>query len=250
MTKQRIIDIHTHILYGVDDGAKTPAESLAMAERAYEQGVRAIVATPHMYPERYTDRTAEIKEKAEELAALVGKRLKEKGYTEPMEFFTGQENGWCSSLPEMLAAGTALTLADSRFVLVEFDYGALYDVIFAAVRTLTDQGYVPVIAHVERIRSMYRPENLQEMISAGAWITMNYDTLTGSLLDPSVRTARRYVRDGAIAILTSDMHGTVHRPPEYRKTFDWLERHLPKEQIEDLTWNAPAAILDAGHRES
>ena len=241
---QRIIDIHAHILPGVDDGARTMEESLAMAKLAYGQGVRAIIATPHRRPEETADRTDEITEKAAALREEVRKWQQREDLAEPLVICTGQENAWNEDLPEQLLKGSALPLAGSRFALVEFANEAPYDVIFAAVRHLTDAGFTPVIAHMERCRNLYRPENIQEMIRAGAMLSMNYDTIAGPFFAPSVITARRYVREGAVAILASDMHRRDWRPPAYQKAMGWLARHLEREHLDEITYDFPRTIIE------
>ena len=239
----RIIDIHAHILPGLDDGARDMDESLAMAKLSYAEGVRAIVATPHRRPDETGSRSDEISERAAELIGRIRQWQQAEGLEERLAIYTGQENAWNEELPEQLINGKALTLAGSRYVLVEFAGAASYDVIFAAVRHLTDAGYVPVIAHMERYCNLYLPRNLQEIISAGAMLSMNYDTIAGPAFAPYVRTARGYVREGAVAILTSDMHQKDWRPPAYGKAMNWLTKHLPEEQVTEMTCGLPGAII-------
>lgn len=242
-SEHRIIDIHAHILPGVDDGARDMDESLAMAKMAYAEGVRAIIATPHRRPEETKDRSDEINERTAGLIGKIREWQQENDLKEPLSLYTGQENAWNEELPEQLLDGKALTLAGSRYVLVEFAGAAPYDVIFAAVRHLTDAGYIPVIAHMERCRNLYLPRNLQEIISAGAMLSMNYDTIAGPVFSPYVHAARNYVREGAVAVLTSDMHQKDWRPPAYRKAMNWLINHLPEEQVTELTYSFPKTIL-------
>lgn len=243
MELRNITDIHTHILYGVDDGPKEMTESVKMALKAYRAGVRTIVATPHMTPGEYDVSTAEIIEKAAILEEAVNERLTAEG-REKLTIHTGQEAYYCDDLPEMLLQKKALTIAGGRYALVEFDPAAPYENIFSAARHLTDAGFVPVIAHMERYRNLYDGEKISEMISVGALLSLNYASLTGSFLDPSVRMARKLVKDGAAALLASDMHGLSWRPPMYEEAFCWMEKHLEKEQIYSLACGFPKAVTE------
>ncbi len=91
-SEHRIIDIHAHILPGVDDGARDMDESLAMAKMAYAEGVRAIIATPHRRPEETKDRSGEISERTAGLIGKIREWQQENGLKEPLSLYTGQEN--------------------------------------------------------------------------------------------------------------------------------------------------------------
>ena len=136
-----IIDVHTHILPGIDDGARDWDESRRMLETAYSQGIRHIVATPHysrrgLRPEIY-ELSARLTEEAKKIAP---------------DFKTGlgQETYYHEGLVENLKQGQALTLEGTRCVLVEFDPQEAYHSLYQAVRKMTMARYIPVIAHVER----------------------------------------------------------------------------------------------------
>ena len=165
-----IIDVHTHILPGIDDGARDWDESRRMLETAYSQGIRHIVATPHysrrgLRPEIY-ELSARLTEEAKKIAP---------------DFKTGlgQETYYHEGLVENLKQGQALTLEGTRCVLVEFDPQEAYHSLYQAVRKMTMARYIPVIAHVERYFCLREGKNLEELVQCGCRLQMNYSSLDG-----------------------------------------------------------------------
>ena len=114
-TGKRIIDIHSHILPGVDDGAKTLEEALGTLMEAQRQGIEKIIVTPHYHPGRYIVTPAQIREKLALLSAECRKR------NICVELYPGQECFYHSGMSDALLNGKALTMAGSRYVLVEFE---------------------------------------------------------------------------------------------------------------------------------
>ena len=136
-----LIDIHAHILPGVDDGSRGMEESETMLSMAYRQGIRRIIATPHYSRRRGSGGLAELADRLNARAqAIYG----------DFEILPGHETYYYEGLAEALKSGQALTLAGSRYVLVEFDPGVSYRQLYQGVRKLIMARYVPVLAHVER----------------------------------------------------------------------------------------------------
>ena len=217
---EKKIDIHAHILPGVDDGSESWEESLAMARLAYEQGFRCIIATPHHSRRRGT-------EGLRELAAQLQRQVEE--ILPDMTILLGEELFYYEGLAADLRAGKALTLASSRYALVEFDVEAPFQSIYQAVRKLSLARFIPVIAHVERYFCLREQENLGELMKCDCRLQMNYDSLQGSfLLDRDVRWCRRQVEEGRIHFLGTDMHGIHHRKPDISGSMVWLKKHMKK----------------------
>ena len=135
------VDIHAHILPGVDDGASDWEETNEMLRRAYEQGITHIIATPHYVSGQDTHSLREMVKKLRETAFSI---------SENMMVDLGQEVQYFEELPSFLEQGKVLTLSGSRYVLVEFLPGDGYMRLFRAVRSLVQSSYLPVIAHAER----------------------------------------------------------------------------------------------------
>ena len=143
-----VVDIHTHVLPGIDDGAEKMALSYRMLRRSYKQGVRKVIATPHYVAYHWRTKPQQIQELMEKLAARVQKAMPD------LELYRGQEIQYFEGMVEMLREGKLLTLAGSRYVLTEFLPTSSWSQIEGAVRELTMAGYLPVLAHIERYQCL------------------------------------------------------------------------------------------------
>ncbi len=231
--KRRIIDVHAHVLPGIDDGARDMRESMKLLMMAASQGITGVIATPH-YSRRKT--THGLDQLAQELQNKIRKFYP--------DFFVrvGQETYYHDELISRLQAGTAFTLAESRYVLVEFDPSVSYEHLFQGIRRLAAAGYLPILAHVERYACL-RQKGVQELVSCECRLQMNYTSLAGSWLSSDVRWCRRQVEDGMIHLLGTDMHRLDYRPPQLEGALKWLENHISPEQMERLTYQNPVHII-------
>lgn len=221
-----IVDIHVHILPGVDDGAADWDEARWMLQCAYEQGIRSLIATPH-----YSRR-----QEVERLRQLAGRLDDEAKRIDPdFQIYLGQEILYFDSLVERLKEGHALTMAGSRHVLVEFMPEVPYKKLYQAVRTVLMAGYYPIIAHVERYRALREEGQMEELAETGCRMQMNYRSLQGGIFDQNARWCRRQVQAGRIAFLGTDAHHRDHRTPEIAKSLQWLESHVGEEELGYMT---------------
>ena len=217
-------------------GAKDMEEAKELLRMAISQGVTGVVATPH-------DSRRGVSQRLERLAEGLEREIQK----EYPDFFVrlGQETCYHEELTARLQKKEALTLAGSRYVLVEFPETVGYNSLFQGIRKLLGVGYQPVLAHIERYGCL-RQAGLEELASIGCFFQMNYDSLSGMWIQPDVRWCRRQVKEGKIHILATDMHRPQYRPPSVRKAFRWLEKHLSREQIERMTYVNPLRIVEDG----
>jgi len=202
-----VIDLHCHILPGLDDGPVTMDESLAMARMAAADGVRVIVATPHV------DR--EFQEPHPDLVRKLVASLNQTIQAEqlPLRVLPGGEAPAEPELLEALQDGRVLTVGDrGRHVLVELPSNVPATYAPELFFRLQLAGYTPVIAHVERA-AIFRvePKMLAEFRDRGYQLQMNVEALRRGF--GTGRYARRLLRDGLVTILASDGHGAVRRKP-------------------------------------
>ena len=153
-----MIDIHSHILPGVDDGASSMKESLHMLSMARRQGITDVFATSH-YSKAFPNRDPEkLRRLRDELMSRANRPVKGPDgkikRRQPIRIWTGQEIFYSNSVIRLLEEGKLLTLADSNYVLVEFMPSVPYSEICTAVRNLSRAGYAPVVAHAERYRCL------------------------------------------------------------------------------------------------
>ncbi len=234
MNERKIIDVHAHIVPEVDDGARSIKESCRLLSLAAGQGIREVIATPHSFRGK----------RVEELKAVTEQIQKEMRYLYPdFTLHLGQENFYREELPARLREGKALTMTDSRYVLVEFDPEVTYDALYRGIHTLSSIGYLPVLAHVERYRCMRREERMEELTDKGCFLQMNYKSLQGRWYNKNVRWCRRQVTEGRIHLLGTDMHRTDFRPPVITEALGWLESHVDGEQLDAMTRKNPLKLI-------
>lgn len=232
-----IIDIHAHILPGVDDGAADWEEARWMLQCAYEQGIRTVIATPH-----YSHR-----QEVGKLRELAGRLETEAKKIAPdYHIYMGQEILYFDSMVERLQEGQALTLAGSRYVLVEFMPEVPYQKLYQAIRKIRMSGYRPVIAHVERYGALREEGRLEELAEAGCRMQMNYRSLQGGIFDKNARWCRKQVQEGRIDVLGTDAHHRDYRTPEIKKSLEWLEAYTDGETLAAMTRGNARRILEAG----
>lgn len=235
----KFIDIHTHILPGIDDGAGSLDEALRMAGIAYEEGIRLIVATPHygiMNPgfsrlkaEEIFQRTrAEIKSKYPEMGLAIGNEL----------FYTGP------SVIDSLAKGTALTLADTDYVLTEFSPVDPLRKIQSGIRDLALSGFRPILAHAERYEALYKDLGaVEDLINAGAVIQINSRSLTRGRLDKRTGWVKQLIKENMVHLIASDCHNDTTRPPIMAEAADKLRKWTDEETFMRITADNPRRIL-------
>lgn len=239
MRVEDIIDIHSHILPGIDDGASSTEAALHMLREARRQGIREVIATPH-YSRRFQNNCPE---RIRELCGELQKMSREKRLE--IRIHSGQEILYSEDVPGMIAQGELLTMADSHYVLIEFYPGASYLEILRAVRTLVMEGFSPILAHVERYRALRDEERLEELTGQGAYMQMNFSSVSGSWMNETVRWCRKMLREQYIHFMGTDMHNTTSRKPETEETVRWMQKKLGQRYIRDLLrGNAGKVIRD------
>lgn len=230
-----LFDIHAHLLPRVDDGSRSVEETCELIRKAKQFGFRSFFVTPHYSRRRGTEGLLEAFE-------MIKKEIKKQ---EPeVELYLGQETFYHESLAERLKDGMAFTLANSQYVLVEFDPSVSYQALGRAARKLTASGYIPIIAHVERYHCLREKGRLNELIRGGCLLQMNYDSLQGHWFSSETRWCRKQVKEKKIHFLGTDMHRTDFRPPEISKALKWLESELSSDRFAKITAGNARKVLN------
>lgn len=232
------IDIHTHVLPGVDHGAENWDISLKMLAKSARCGIKAVIATPHYLPWKKSVTPELICERCREAE----KRLqKEYGYT--MDIYPGNEIYYGTDTVELLKAGKVLSLGKSCYVLIEFSEDVAYQTICAAVRNLQFYGYNPIIAHVERYQCLKQTNKLKELKNMGALAQVNIGSFQGGLFDERSNRVKRWLRDEWIDFVASDMHDMEKRQPMAAGQLMWLQKKLSLEYQDKLLYGNAQRIL-------
>lgn len=236
----RVYDIHCHILPGLDDGSPTPQKTMRMASMAAKNGTSQIICTPHCSTNdpNLGDRLQEILECTEEMNALLSDA------EIPVTLLPGMELLCNGSLQRLLANGIFLTLAQSRYMLLEFPFNTRYSFINEAAQEVSDSGLRPVIAHPERYDCVQRdPERVAQWLSWGWLIQVNRGSLTGSLGLSAQRTSQWLMYRRMAHFCASDGHGTNHRMPELLSGYNWIARHCSEDYALLVTETNPRRLI-------
>lgn len=233
--KRRIMDIHAHILPGVDDGSRSMEESCHMLHMAAGQGIYRVIATPHRI---HKGQMFQLREQLKEMEKII------RGDFPDFALYLGQENFYHEDLLRQLSCGEALTMADSRYVLVEFSPGVSYRELYRAVRQLLNAAYWPILAHMERYACLREEKNLDDLQEGGCLLQMNYSGLSGQWFHLETRWRRKQVLSGRIDFLGTDMHRLDYRPPEIKGAVKWLENHAGEELMQKIMLENPLCILN------
>lgn len=231
-----MVDIHCHLLYGVDDGAKTIEESIAMLKEAQSQGIEAIVLTPHYRHGMF----AYPNEIIEEHYMLLKPHAEELG----IALVLGTEYHVNSRIVESMESGRCRTLGGSRYVLTEYSHDSEFGYIYQMTQELILHGYIPVVAHVERyacmVESLERAEQLREL---GGWIQMNADAVLGQEGMAAKKFCKKMLREELVDVIASDSHGIRQRVCHLGKCFELLKKKYGSEYAQELLCDNPAKII-------
>ena len=233
------IDIHSHILPGVDDGAKDEKQSLEMLKLAAADGITDIIATPHFHYRRGHAARTQIREAAQKCQQMI----EEAGLK--IKIHTGNELYYTHELLETVKAGEALTLAGSDYVLLEFSPEAERRRIHNAVYQFLSEGYYPVIAHMERYQAFQKHIDFaMEISDMGACYQINAGSILGAAGWSTKRFAKTMLKGGMIHFVATDAHDTVVRPPQFGKAVSWMEKRLGEEEALQYVSGNPQMILE------
>jgi protein-tyrosine phosphatase len=233
-----MIDLHSHILPGIDDGAKSLAESLEMARLAVADGIRVMACTPHIYPGLYPNQKQSIFAARDALQAA----LDEAGV--PLQLTTGADVHLVPGVLEGLRAGSIPSLGETRYVLLEPSHHVAPPHFAESVFQLVVAGYVPVITHPERLRWVADHfQTLVDLTRQGAWLQVTGNSLTGVFGPGPKYWAERFLGEGLAHLVASDAHSAGRRAPVLSAARDIAERLLGPEEAQQLVQGRPAALL-------
>ena len=232
-----MIDIHCHILPGLDDGAFSLDDSLLMARFAYESGTRGIVCTPHSGP--YPS------DELIETFHLLKRAVKQ--YNIPIQLFLGQEayltENYAMQIRD-IEKGYPLTINKTPYVLVEFIPTAHSRVLRDAVDSLCASGFIPIIAHPERYNAVMEDVSLAERLKAGgALLQINKGSLKGAF-GPSAKRASSYLLyNRAADFVASDAHSPYERTPKLRNVHAFISEQYSIDYADYLMLENPGKVL-------
>lgn len=239
MKRDRMIDIHMHLIYGVDDGAYDLGMTQMMLFLAKEQGIYKIFATPHSYA--FDDDKENVKNRFQELIEEMGEEYRD-AICLGCEVLCEQQN--MEKVIDALNNGKYPTMKGTKYVLVEFLPWANADSIKFCIETLRKADYKPIVAHVERYQSLKEEIQLiNDLKNMESLIQLNVYSLEDSE-EVSVREwSRRLVKEKKVDFLGTDAHRTYQRPPSVRYGLKWLYNNTEQEYAEAIAWKNAEELL-------
>ena len=235
-----MIDLHNHLLPGIDDGAKKVEETLEFLRLARRDGITAVTATPHMKPGVYDnsrelilDRVAMVREAARGDEA------------EGVDLLPGAEVYFTADVVQRARAGKLMTVGDrGRYVLLELPYQQVPMGVDDTIFQLKLLGLTPIMAHPERVAYYLEDfERVAASVRLGALTQVTGNSIAGRFGSKAKDFSRRMLERGLIHVLASDSHDVLYRPPTLSEARQTTARLAGEEVARRLLEDNPAAIL-------
>ena len=219
-----MIDIHSHIIFDVDDGPKTLEDSRRMLEESYRQGVRTIISTSHR-------RKGMFETPEEKIAA---------NFKQDLTVLYGAEIYYTSAILQKLEEGTFPSLGGTKYVLIEFSMNTPYKDIHSALGNVIRLGMTPVVAHIERYHCLENDEDrVSELINMGCYMQVN----SSNVLKPKLfgdrykfmkKRVQFFLERDLVHFVASDMHNLDDRPSYMQKAYQIVAKNYGAARAEEL----------------
>lgn len=238
-----MIDIHSHIVFDVDDGPKTIEDSRALLEESYRQGVRTIISTSHRRKGMFETPEAKIEENFKQVQELA------KEIADDLTILYGAEIYYTSDILDKLEQGEIPRLADSQYALIEFSMITPYKEIHTALSNVLRLGVTPVVAHIERYHCLENDEKkVRDLINMGCYTQIN----SSSVLKPKLfgdtykfmkKRAQFFLEKDLVHFVASDMHNLDPRPPYMQEAYQIISKKYGESHAEQLFRNNQELLL-------
>ncbi len=232
------IDIHCHILPGVDDGSPDMATSLEMLRIADKNGITHLILTPHHKPMHHNvspQHNVAYRKELQEAAKEAGIKAK---------LFSGNEIYYSDETMEELLEGKICSLAGSDYVLVEFHPTNPYKAIQNAVSRVQAAGFIPIIAHVERYSDIVsHPSRVKDLIEMGSFIQVNASSIMGKYGFGISHFTKKLLKEELVHFVASDAHDTGRRAPNLLDCRNYVERKYGEDYGKKLFFTNPANVI-------
>ena len=230
-----MIDFHSHILPGIDDGAQDIKQSITILEEAKNAGFSKIILTPHYIEQYYEYDENKRKQLVKELEQ----------YTKEVKLYLGNEIYITNNIAELIKDKKASSISGTKYVLFEFPLTEIKplndkEVIYR----LIENGYVPIIAHPERYPFIQKnPDYLFELSDMGALFQANFGSIIGMYGSKSKKTLKTLLKNDLISFFGTDTHRPGHVYPKMPQILRKLKKLLSDEDLERLTNINPQKVL-------
>jgi protein-tyrosine phosphatase len=233
-----MIDIHSHILPGIDDGAKTIEDSIEMAREAVREGIDTIIATPHHKNGKYNNAKSDILP----LVDRLNTRLKEEQID--LVVLPGQESRIFGEILEDYQKGEILPLnGTSSYLFIEFPSSSVPRYADRLLYDIQVQGLTPIIVHPERNAELIeRPDKLYKLVKNGAATQLTASSLVGYFGKKIQKFSEQIIEANLTHFVASDAHNTTNRTFKMQEAINYIEKKYGMDMVYYLTENAELLV--------
>jgi protein-tyrosine phosphatase len=236
-----MIDLHCHLLHGIDDGPDTLEESLELCRIAVDDGVLHAIVTPHIHPGRWENNQASINAGCTALQQALDQ------HEIPLQLGYAAEVRLTECIPDQVARAEIPFYGDVdgyQIMLLEFPHGHIIPGSENLAGWLMDNGIRPLIAHPERNKQIMKDSSqLQPYLDLGCWLQVTAGSVTGHFGRNSQYIAHQLLEDDTVTVLASDGHNARARPPALSESFEYIANIYGIERARRLMVETPAAIV-------
>ncbi len=235
---QPTIDIHCHVMPGVDDGSPDMACSISMLKIAEKNGITHMILTPHHKPMHHNvspEHNVLYRKKLQEAAREEGLKIK---------LFSGNEIYYSDETMDQLIDGQICPLAGSEYVLVEFHPTATFKAIQNAAYRVQGAGYIPIIAHVERYSDIVsHPARVEDLTDMGCYIQVNASSVMGEYGFGISHFCKKLLKSELVHFVASDAHDAKRRAPKLLDCRKYIERKYGEGYAAKLFFLNAASVI-------
>ncbi len=237
----KIIDLHTHVLPGIDDGADSMPTALEMLRNADASHVVALAATPHCNSPGMQGNYYDM----ELVEHLRGLRREAQTAGIGVKILSGMEVRVGENLPLLIERGKLLGINGSRYLLTEFAPDVTLSACIEALQLLRIGNFIPVVAHPERYGAIWQnPDAVRDWLDLGCHIQLTGGSILGKFGRDAWRTADYLIRNDLVAIAASDAHGLRYRTNNLTYVYDHLSIHYSPQYAKMLLLQNPYAMCE------
>lgn len=233
-----MIDLHSHMLPGVDDGAADEQQALEMARQAVAEGVKIQACTPHIYPGVYPNTGPDILARVAWFQNLLDfERI-------PLRVVAGADVHIAPNLVQRIRAGDVLTLNNSKYILIEPPHHILPPRTEQIFFNLQAAGYHPILTHPERMTWIdQRYDLIKSLVKSGVWMQLTAGALTGRFGPRATYWSERMLDEGMVHVVATDAHDPVRRRPAWAEAVEALRARVGDEETNLLVQERPEAVI-------
>lgn len=234
-----MIDFHSHIVYGVDDGSETLENSIEILKHAEKAGFHSVILTPHYMKNYYEISADEIQEKIN----ILRRKCEEENID--INLYQANEIYITNSITDLLNKDIASAINCSRYVLFELPMNEEPINLIEVIYKLIENNKIPIIAHPERYSFVQKdPNKLLELMEHGVLFQANYGSIVGQYGKDVQKTVKLLIKNNFISFLGTDVHksGTIYTKMD--EVYEELEEIISEDMIEDLTENNAYLVLE------